>query len=793
RQLRGRFGWYWFCVSLFVPRVTHWECNCLFSFARSDPLYILYINLMDKSMRGKTRDFVDLDNGSCLAKMPAATAEQLNIAKILSKPGDNIDISYYVAQLQELTSCTEDQAVTALYDCENNLERAVELVLDKFRCGTDDEWHTTGRKSRVKHTSANESEHTLHSSPQEENAENCRFRKTKSVGSARSELPAQSSSPCPAAELPKSGDLDFRSKRGDQRNRRSQTGKSTGLVDEVGRKVETSFSKSTSRAPVADAAGRDYKTRSKVSEFDGWDPYTEYGEWGGEAIEVVNSNAYIPREIPEEETLRDELFVDIENNSTQEPPYTETIHPVDKTVQKPIKEGDSSDSLFVSKVFSKQPPPAFANLPNDVVFVVPDLFSRNSRWSAKFGGELCVQGKLPAARTAVNATPSKEPTCNQTSQNSLPNLSKDQVSDPQIYSSYVPSPPSKPSDSGFDMNKPGSARSLLETPTPSDKKTDLIPSSYPANHFQNASATPNVSTFPVSQKPQPSVAFNSENGGGQSGYLESSLKNYLLESLPKEMNKLSVGDVPQNPKTSQFNMQSVQQSQQTLNPPFSHTQGNTTATLQHQLGKVPMSHISSHGSLHSTQQPIVSGASHQPQTAALPPGMPHFISQFAPPAYHMFNLPGSSGNQPTIFELDQLQFLQQQQRLLYDMHLQQQSSTTAQSLTSSAEAASAGKPASHSIPGTLGHVTAANAGIRPDLLASAMGHAPQMLPPGHPYFSYPGFVVMVCFHNCFVLRHCLALLFYYSDFLYQYRLPRSMVFLRSNGLFVTGEVACSAH
>ncbi|KAF8561323.1 hypothetical protein P879_06919 [Paragonimus westermani] len=664
---------------------------------------------MDKSMRGKTRDFVDLDNGSCLAKMPAATAEQLNIAKILSKPGDNIDISYYVAQLQELTSCTEDQAVTALYDCENNLERAVELVLDKFRCGADDEWHTTGRKSR-------ESEPpTLHSSVQEEDAENCRLRKTKTAGSVRSELSVKSSSPCPPAEVPK-----------------VEEGRSAEPTESDWKVIGSS-----------DAAGRDYKTRSKVSEFD------EYGEWGGEAIEVVNSNAYIPRENPAEETLRDELFVDIENN--QEPYSTETIHSVDKTVKKSTGEEDSANSLFVSRVFSKQPPPAFTNLPNDAVFVVPELFSRTSRWSAKFGGELCVQSKLSAACTsAVNSAPSKEPACNQTSQSKLPNLSKDQANDPQIYPPYMPSPSSKSSASNFDINKPGSARSLLETPTPSDKKTDLISSNYATSHFQNASATPNVTAFSASQKPQSNVAFNAESGGDQSGYLESSLKNYLLESLPKEMNKLSVGDVPQNPKTSQFNMQSVQQSQQTVTPPFSHTQGSTTATLQHHLGKVPMSHISPHGSLHSTQQPMVSGASHQPQTAALPPGMPHFISQFAPPAYHMFNLPGSSGNQPTIFELDQLQFLQQQQRLLYDMHLQQQSSTTAQSLTSSAEAASAGKPSSHNMPGTLGHVTAGNAGIRPDLLASAMGHAPQMMPPGHPYFSYPGFVVMNGYANAFL-------------------------------------------
>ena len=111
--------------------------------------------------RGKGRDIVG-ENGDYLSKMPTATAEQLNIARILVKQDDEMNLRQFVIQvityyfdniflqLQELTECTEDQAVTALYDCENDLERAVELLLDKFRCGVEEEWHTSTKKGKSK-------------------------------------------------------------------------------------------------------------------------------------------------------------------------------------------------------------------------------------------------------------------------------------------------------------------------------------------------------------------------------------------------------------------------------------------------------------------------------------------------------------------------------------------------------------------------------------------------------------------------------------------------------------------
>ncbi|CAH8532855.1 unnamed protein product [Schistosoma mattheei] len=101
------------------------------------------VNCKEHVLKVNNHELVDNGHTSYFSKMPPATAEQLTIAKVLSRPDNDVNIRCYVVQLQELTECTEDQAVTALYDCENNIERAVELVLDQFRCGATEEWHTT--------------------------------------------------------------------------------------------------------------------------------------------------------------------------------------------------------------------------------------------------------------------------------------------------------------------------------------------------------------------------------------------------------------------------------------------------------------------------------------------------------------------------------------------------------------------------------------------------------------------------------------------------------------------------
>ncbi|KAG5446268.1 hypothetical protein CSKR_110310 [Clonorchis sinensis] len=503
--------------------------------------------------------------------------------------------------------------------------------------------------------------------------------------------------------------------------------------------------------------------------FLAWDPYTEYGEWGGEAIEVINSNASISRGLQEEVVLPDELLVDTDAHDMKyvrisnltlltraplEQPVESDTHSVnDELSPKSISFADP-DSIFVTKALSKTPPPAFTNLPDVPVFIVPEVLPKSiSKWPFKFCGESCSSFKSILTPSLSTNPLSPKENVHRTTQRASTCTPKAMAEiETQDYCQFVPSPsPSKSKATNFDVNKPGGARSLLENPTTSDTKAELVPTTYPTNHFQNVNVAPKVSgTFSAPQKQTPTANFGSDGTSGQSNFLESSLKSYILDNLPSEMNKLSVSEPAQTTKVSQYSLQtSVPQASSSSS--FSHNQGGAASSMPHSVNKAQLPHISNHASIHAAQQPTVSSASqaHQ-QTAPVPPGLPHFIGQFAPPAY-MFNLSGGSGNAPTIFDLDQFQLLQQQQRMLYDMHLQHQAATTAQShLTSTADAPTSSKSMTHSLPGTMGHVTAANAGIRPDMLTSAMGHAPQMMPTGHSYFPYPGFVLMNGYPNAFL-------------------------------------------
>ncbi|TGZ63996.1 hypothetical protein CRM22_006602 [Opisthorchis felineus] len=709
---------------------------------------------MEKTMRSKTRDFVSVQNGDCLSKMPTATAEQLNIAKILSKPGDEVDLRKYVVQLQELTACTEDQAVTALYDCENNLERAVELLLDKLRFGNDEEWYTTGKKPpRPKHSSPNDSDFICVDAPSQ--VESDHMDNDKSILSIQNDSQRKDDSCSASTEVAKSEALESVPRKRDNRRRSSASAqKSGGNVDGVIRRTEVSESKS-SRPPITDVS--EPKPRSRFPVSDAWDPYTEYGEWGGEAIEVINSNASISRGLQEEVVLPDELLVDTDAHdikaSLEQPVESDTHSVNDELSPKSVSFADP-DSIFVTKALSKTPPPAFTNLPDAPVFIVPEVLPKSiSKWPFKFCGESCSSFKSILTPSLSTNPLSPKENVHRTTQRASTCTSKARAEiEPQDYCQFVPSPsPSKSKATNFDVNKPGGARSLLENPTTSDTKAELVPTTYSTNHFQNVNVAPKVSgTFSAPQKQPPTANFGSDGTSGQSNFLESSLKSYILDNLPSEMNKLSVSEPAQTTKVSQYSLQtSVPQASSSSS--FSHNQGGTASSMPHSVNKAQLPHISNHASIHTAQQPTVSSATqaHQ-QTAPVPPGLPHFIGQFAPPAY-MFNLPGGSGNAPTIFDLDQFQLLQQQQRMLYDMHLQHQAATTVQShLTSTADAPTSSKSMTHSIPGTMGHVTAANAGIRPDMLTSAMGHAPQMMPTGHSYFPYPGFVLMNGYPNAFL-------------------------------------------
>ena len=404
---------------------------------------------------------------------------------------------------------------------------------------------------------------------------------------------------------------------------------------------------------------------------------------------------------------------------------------------KMLENVDAND-LFVTKAHSAVPPRAFKNIPDVPVFIVPGLIpSISTKYEPLFGGESLGSNSQRLTSLPVPSNLSSDSAQQTAISSSLPShIPADVDLAPSKYTYGQLSHPVQPG--GFDLKNPTSAlTALLETSVKDNDKRDGT--EFSNRRFDSAISSKN--SFAANHKTQQPVPMG-PGSPEQPNYLEPNLKNYL-DGLSDNITKLNVNDtVSQSSKPSQFTLQqSVTPSQQTLNS-FQH---NQNIQPMPQLNKSSLPHSSSHSSGHAIQHSAPNTQSHQP-AATLPPGMPHFISQFAPPAYHMFNLPGGSGATPTLFDLDHLQLIQQQQRMIYDMHIQQQAATTAQShLTSNSDSASTSKTPSHNLTGSIGHVTAPSPGIRPDMLTPAMGHTPQMVAPGHPYFPYPGFVVMVSF------------------------------------------------
>ncbi|CAH8503829.1 unnamed protein product [Schistosoma turkestanicum] len=687
------------------------------------------VNFKEHIPKVHNHEFVDNEHTSYLSKMPAATAEQLTIAKVLSRPDNDVNIRCYVVQLQELTKCSEDQAVTALYDCENNIERAVELVLDQFRCGTTEEWHTTvSKRGKTKHTQSvsEQAPDTLvlqkkASKPKLEKSVENQDRITGQNGPV---------SPVIVAKNPNSHPEKFKKSGAKKRSTHRTDTVPSERVSIPPQSHKNDALCNTKQFPVE---------RKNRNESEAWDPYADCGEWEGDSIEIVNSNASIAMGLQEAVSLMPELFHDDSNYSEKNLNADDNSH-VD-AVQNLTKDPDALDaeSLFVSVAKSKPPPRAFAGKLDVSLFFAPELLPNEQlNWKPTFGGEsLCSKF---GSNAATILSPGKigsnadEPLRVQNDSRTLrtskdqPECSPKQFAFPQI------SQQSHPSD--FEI-KNTSLGVLLDPPSKTEEKVSSIAGDYPSRHEQMVSKV--ALSYPVNHNKQP-PSIVARTTTEKPNYLEPAIKNYLLEGLPDNMSKMNVGEVSGQSTKDQF---PIQNNAQPSLAPFSHGQNDQHMIPPH-LNKIPASHASTHVSGHTQQ------VNNNTQATHLPPGMPHFISQFAPPAYHMFNLPGGSSTTSAIFDLDHLQLLQQQ-RMLYDMHLQHQAATTAQSLlTANADSSTSVKPVSHNLSNSMGHVTAANTGMRPDMLTTALGHTPQMMTHGHPYFPYPGFVLMNGYPNPFL-------------------------------------------
>lgn len=393
------------------------------------------------------------------------------------------------------------------------------------------------------------------------------------------------------------------------------------------------------------------------------------------------------------------------------------------------------EDLFVQQALSSRPPAAFQRPSSSPVFFYPDHPINPLKWKVKFGGEPIVplyQSPEPAARSGSVPSPkvthmSNASTCAQPLSDQPASITESQNI------SFVPSLSNQNSPSAaaaavnYDINNKHAGVITMSIQTESNADNDV---SFAADQqYKGVAPVQKTSTY-VGTRQDHASGFSNEKSTEQSTYMKPMLKDYLddlggMSHLNIDGGKSQYGGLQAS---------STQTQQPTNNSPFSQMQTNTST--QHQMGKVPPTHSSIHVT-HPQNVPASTQSHQQQQTAAtLPPGMPHFIGQFPTP-YHMFNLPGGTNSGTTLLDLEQLQFYQH-------LHMQQQAATTAQSyLSPPVDAPSVSKAPIHGMPTSMSHVTAANQGMRPEMLASAMSHAPQMMAAGHTYPYYPGFVLMV--------------------------------------------------
>ncbi|XP_054160330.1 ubiquitin-associated protein 2-like [Oppia nitens] len=81
------------------------------------------------------------------------TAEQIRIANLMNDKMDDNDIKAKIDQIVELTGASRDDAVVALHDCDNDVSKAVDMILEGD--SLDTEWRSTGKKKKPPKSAAN--------------------------------------------------------------------------------------------------------------------------------------------------------------------------------------------------------------------------------------------------------------------------------------------------------------------------------------------------------------------------------------------------------------------------------------------------------------------------------------------------------------------------------------------------------------------------------------------------------------------------------------------------------------
>uniref|UniRef100_A0A4W3I7D1 Ubiquitin associated protein 2a n=1 Tax=Callorhinchus milii TaxID=7868 RepID=A0A4W3I7D1_CALMI len=127
-------------------------CKCFrhffnFLFCTYIVLYILYMMTSVGSDRSRgTRDKTQIQTHTQLQKPVQATAEQIRLAQMIYDKNDT-DFEDKVKQLMEVTGKNQDESIVALHDCNGDVNRAINVLLEGNSDTTS--WETVGKKKNL--------------------------------------------------------------------------------------------------------------------------------------------------------------------------------------------------------------------------------------------------------------------------------------------------------------------------------------------------------------------------------------------------------------------------------------------------------------------------------------------------------------------------------------------------------------------------------------------------------------------------------------------------------------------
>ncbi|KAL5111018.1 hypothetical protein TcWFU_010121 [Taenia crassiceps] len=500
---------------------------------------------------------------------PKATAEQLNLARLLTTNCDDGDRQYKLKQIQECTECDLEEAVLALHDADDNVQRAIENLIDA-KCEND--WQDTITKRSKSRRHAVQSSNTVFD---------------RSKGSSPSSLNEKS-----VVTLSDNVAQSFNGKRGGKQAANGQS--------KIGSSNEVAVAKS---APQSESA-----------HVESWG--IECGEWKESLESASDKCVEVGKQV--------EVTGDVEIKSG-ELRADETMPP-NSRAEDQVKA--VRDRLFKKYARSSTPPPS--HVPNIPVFFAPG--ARNATLvgssSTLEGGAIQAQMFLTERRSGLDAKVGQGAELSTSDQVSkMKSLNSEHNFDSQ---DRIKSP--------NQCNFPPAVNTILQSVRNMQQNLQ-VDQSYPTP-LQNASA--HKETYAKIQD------HGSPHGRAQTHSVNS------FEG-PKSYNYNLLGDLSQT----------VKQSENVVSAPYSIQPSKQSVTQPPQMNK-PISTMPPNAGQQSlpTTQPQLHTVMH--------PGFPTLLSHLQP-NMPLFNFPGGSGPAapPHLFDMDQFQALQQQQRLLFEMQQSQ--------------------------------------------------------------------------------------------------------------------------